>query len=313
VQLNRRAALALATCGLTYWLVFGGTFGGALSPLQQTIGHVFVFLIMAGAGWKLWRRDSSTECRSLRLSLSFLIGLILVEVAARTFLQRSWNSAEDFALCISGFVVFMLLLNWFRVEGDLVIVCVWAAVTCTLLGIALAHWRGDGTLALPLGNRVLMAGLLTLTTPLAIGGFRTCQGGGLAGKLLWLSAALILVVGILETRSAVAIALLPFGVVLVLVAGEKRLLRVAAALVLAITILCGALTSLVSVPSLVSVRSFATVLIPHKVGKTASAIGVALFLRLERNLWSAGGRDRWASHILRSAFNARDMRPRVKW
>jgi len=240
VQLSRRAAIALATCGLTYWLTFGGTFGGALSPVHQIIGHVLVFLMMAGASWQLLRPDSPKEYRSLPLDLSVLVGLILLETTARALLQRSWNSAEYFALSISGFVVFMLLLNWFWAEGDLVIVCVSAAVICTLLGIVVAHWRGEGTLALPLGNRVLMAGLLTLTTPLAIGGFRTHQGGS-AGKLLWLSGALILAVGVIETRSAIAIMLLPFGVVLVLVAGEKRRLRVAATLGLAILILCGAL------------------------------------------------------------------------
>jgi len=180
-----------------------------------------------------------TKYRSLPLSLNILIGLILLEKVAGALLRQSWNSAEDLAFSISAFIVFVLLINWLRDESDLATICVLATVICTVLGMALTHWRGNQELALPLGNRVLMAGLLTLVIPLAIGRARTCPGG-LAQKSLWLSGASILAAGVIGTRSAVAIALLPFALVVPLVTGEKRRARVVAVIGLTTAILCDA-------------------------------------------------------------------------
>lgn len=238
MQLRSGTTTVLLTYALTYWLIFGGTFGGALSWQHQLTGDILVFLIIAGGGWSLWRRGSPTEYRSLPLGLATVIGLTLGQKAIAALFQQSWNSTEDFAASASAFIVFLLLFNWFQDESALTAICVSAAVICTLLGMALAYWRGDPELVLPLGNRVLMAGLLTLALPLASGRFRTCQRGT-ALRFLWLSGTLILAVGVIETRSAVAVALLPFALLLPLVAAEKKVPRVVAVLGLAMAILGG--------------------------------------------------------------------------
>lgn len=240
MQLSRNASTALAIVGLSYWLIFGGTFGGSLSWLHQTIGHIFLVVVIAGAGWYLWRKNLRVEIQSPPTALCVLLGLILADTFVRALLRQSWNSAEDFANAVAGVVIFILLIHLARDENELVTICVPAVVICTLVGMVLMFVKHDQELVYPLGSKILMAGLLTLAIPLATGRLLEARG---ARRLLWLASALILAVGLVLTRSAVAIVLLPFAVALPLVSGNKKRGRMVAVLVLTLVILGGTLYS----------------------------------------------------------------------
>jgi tetratricopeptide (TPR) repeat protein len=221
-------------------LIFGGTFGGSLSWLHQTIGHIFLVVVIAGAGWALWRKNSRVEIRRPPTALCVLLGLILADKLVRALLRQSWNSTEDFANSVAGVVIFILLLNLMRDGTELTTVCVPAVVVCALVGMFLMFAKHDPELVYPLGSKVLMAGLLTLAIPLAMGRFLEAQG---QRRLLWIASALILAVGLVLTRSAVAIVILPFAVAVPLVLGNKKRGRMVAVLGLTVVILSGALYS----------------------------------------------------------------------
>jgi O-antigen ligase len=248
LQLSRNASIALALVGLSYWLIFGGTFGGSLSWLHPAIGHLFLIVSIAGAGWYLWR-NPGVEIQRPPTALCILLGLILAEKFVRALLHQSWNSTEDFASSVAGLVIFILLLNISSLNpslnpipdvNQLTTVCVPAVVASALVGMVLMFVKHDQELVYPLGSKILMAGLLTLAIPLAMGRFSEAQG---ARRLLWLGSALILAVALVLTRSAVAIVLLPFAVALPLVLGNKKRGRMVAALGLTLVILGGALYS----------------------------------------------------------------------
>jgi len=240
LQLSRNASTALAIVGLSYWLIFGGTFGGSLSWLHQTIGHILLVVVIAGAGWALWRKNLRVEIRRPPTALCVLLGLILADKLVRALLRQSWNSTEDFANSVAGVVIFILLLNLMPDGNELTTVCVPAVVVCALVGMFLMFAKHDTELVYPLGSKVLMAGLLTLAIPLAMGRFLEAHG---ARRLLWIASGLILAVGLVLTRSAVAIVLLPFAVALPLVLGNKKRGRMVAVLGLTLVILSGALYS----------------------------------------------------------------------
>jgi len=263
LQLSRNVSTALATVGLSYWLIFGGTFGGSLSWLHQTIGHIFVVAAIGGAGWFLWRKNPPIEIRRPPTALCIFLGLILADTLVRALLHQSWNSAEDFADSVAGIVIFILLLTLVRDFGELTTVAVSAVVICALVGIVLMFVKHDDELVYPLGSKILMAGLLTLAIPLATGRLRTLfrsDPNRPVLKLLWVSSALILAATLILTRSAIAIVLLPFALVLPLVLDNPRRGQVAAALGLTVAILGAALYfggsgPLAGVGSLARVRS----------------------------------------------------------
>jgi O-antigen ligase len=263
VQLSRNASIALAILGLSYWLIFGGTFGGSLSWLHQTIGHIFLVVVIAGAGWYLCRKNLRVEIQRPPTALCVLLGLILADSFVRALLRQSWNSTEDFANSVAGVVIFILLLNLARDVNELATICLTAVVVCALVGMVLMFVKHDQELVYPLGSKVLMAGLLTLAIPLAMGRLRTLFRSNPdrpAHKLFWLSSALILAAGLILTRSAIAMVLLPFALVLPLVLDNKRRGQVAVALGLTVAILgaalyFGASGPLASVSSLARVRS----------------------------------------------------------
>ena len=240
MQLSRNASTALAIGGLSYWLIFGGTFGGSLSWLHQTIGHIFLVVVIAGAGWYLWRKNLPVEIQRPPTALCILLGLILADKFVRVLLRQSWNSAEDFAVSMAGVVMFLLLLNLIRDGNEFTTVCVSAVTICTLAGIVLMFVKHDQELVYPLGSKILMAGLLTPAIPLPTGRCSEVLG---ARRLLWLASALILAAGVILTRSAVAIVLLPFAVTLPLVLGNKKRGRMVAVLGVIVAILGGALYS----------------------------------------------------------------------
>ena len=84
--------------------------------------------------------------------------------------------------------------------------------------------KHEQELAFPVGSKVLMAGLLTLAVPLAMGRFAQARA---AQRALWLASALILAAGVVATRSAVAIVILPFAVALPSVLGNQKRGRLA--------------------------------------------------------------------------------------
>ncbi|MBZ5676127.1 MAG: O-antigen ligase family protein [Acidobacteriia bacterium] len=271
MQLSRNASTALAIVGLSYWLIFGGTFAGSLSWLHQTIGHIFLVAVIAGAGWYLWRKNPRLEIHRPPTALCIPLGLILADKFVRALLRQSWNSAEDFASSVAGVVIFILLLNILplnilrlnlvRDGNELTTICVPAVVASALVGMVLMFVKHDQELVYPLGSKVLMAGLLTLAIPLAMGRLRALFRSSpdrSAQKLFWLSSALILAVGLILTRSAIAIVLLPFALVLPLVLDNKRRGQVAAVLGLTVAILGAALYFGASGP-LAGVRSLARV------------------------------------------------------
>ena len=263
MQLSRNASTALAIVGLSYWLIFGGTFGGSLSWLHQTIGHIFLVLVIAGAGRYLWRKNLRVEIQRPPTALCVLLGLILADTLVRALLRQSWNSAEDFANSVAGVVIFILLLNLLPDVDELITVCVPAVVASALVGMVLMFVKHDQELVYPLGSKVLMAGLLILAIPVAMGRLRTLfrsHPDRPAFKLFWLSSALILAAGLILTRSAIGIVLLPFALVLPLVLDNKRRGQVAAVLGLTVAILgaalyFGASGPLSGVGSLARVRS----------------------------------------------------------
>jgi len=273
LQLIRNSSTPLAIGGLSYWLIFGGTFGGSLSWLHQTIGHLFLIGLIAGAGWYLWRKNARIEVQTPRTALCILLGLILADKFVRALLGQSWNSGEDFANSVTGVVMFVLLLNiwppnpWppnpVRDRTELITVCVSGVVISTLVGMVLMFVKHDQELVYPLGSKVLMAGLLTLAIPLAMGRLRSLfqsDPDGKAHKTFWLSSAVILAAGLILTRSAIAVVLLPFALVLPLVLDNKRRGQVAAALgltvaTLGVALYFGASGPLAGISALARVRS----------------------------------------------------------
>ena len=266
--MSRSVSTALAIGGLSYWLILGGTFGGSLSWLHTAIGHIFLVVAIAGAGWALWRKKLPVEIQRPPTALCVLLGLILADEFVRALMRQSWNSADDLASSVAVVVIFILLLNIphmnvARDVNELTTVCLPAVVICTLVGIVLMFVKHDQELVYPLGSKVRMAGLLTLAIPLTMGRFRTLFRSNPdrpAHKLFWLISTLILAAGLILTRSAIAIVLLPFALVLPLVLDNKRPGRVAAALGFTALILGAALYlasvgPLADVSSLVRVRS----------------------------------------------------------
>jgi len=221
VQLKQRVLLGLTASWLLYWVVFGGTFGGALSWRHQTVGHATFFLLFMVVGWRLWRTSSPLNFCLLAPAQNLSLALILIDLGLRAAVQQSWNSSEALVSALASWILFYLLLTWFTNGAQLASACVLAAVVCVAVGSVLARLQGYRELALPLGNRVLMAGLLTVVAPLAIGVAQDASRGRIR-RVLSVLAVVIIVAGIVETRSAAAIAILPFSVSSSVIVGRKR-------------------------------------------------------------------------------------------
>jgi O-antigen ligase len=144
--------------------------------------------------------------------------------------NESWNSREALAASISLALLFYLLLNVFD-QASLMLACVSAVLASAFLGMVLARLQGYRELALPLGNRVLMAGVLILILPVAVGSFRQ-EAEGWRVRSLWVVAILVLMVALVQTRSAPAIAILPVVLLCSSITGSHSLRRIALPLAL---------------------------------------------------------------------------------
>lgn len=186
--------------------MLAGTFGGTLSWLHQTIGHILFFVAIMATGWKLLRQRLPLRVYLLNPMVNILIGAFLAGKAWRAIVAETWNTREDLAMALSIFILFYLTLTLVE-EGLLSSASVLAAAVSTAAGIALGHLERYRSLSLPLDNQALIAGLLILVAPLAVVGFRDADGR--LRKIVWFLAILILCAGILRTRSAMAIVILP--------------------------------------------------------------------------------------------------------
>jgi O-antigen ligase len=220
VQLKQNVLLGLTASWLLYWVMLGGTFGGALSWRHQAIAHTVFFLVFTTAGWRLWRTSLPPKVSLLAPAQNLILALILIDLGLRAAVRQSWNSREVFVNSIATWILFYLLLKCFGRDDSLASACILAAVACVIVGTILARMQGYRELALPLGNRVLMAGLLTVVAPLAIG---FAQGASRARMVLGVLGAGIIVAGIVETRSAAAMAILPFSMLSSVMVGRKRI------------------------------------------------------------------------------------------
>jgi len=230
----RKKAFLLTGIGLFYWLAFGGTFAGALSWRHQLFAHVVVFVAIVAAGWALVRRKTELRLHSLPVALNIAVGLILVDKLWRALIGQSWNSREDLAVSLSLCILFYLLLNVWDDAPALAASCVLATVACCLIGLALAYMQHEA-LSLPLGNRVLMAGLFVLVTPLAAA-LAVDADQPKWRRILYAASAVILFVGVIRTRSSAAIAIVPLLALLYAATGRRstRKIAVSAAFVLAV-------------------------------------------------------------------------------
>ena len=234
----RKKAVLLFGFGLFYWLAFGGTFAGALSWRHQLFAHGLVFVAIIAAGWKLVRGQSPVKLRWLPAALNVAFGLILVDKLWRAVVSQSWNSREDLALSVSLCMLFYLLLNTLDDGKAFAAGCVAATVACCLIGLALAYMQHEA-LSLPLGNRVLMAGLFVLVTPLAAALASDVEQQKWR-RILWAAAAVILLIGVIRTRSSAAIAILPILALLFAAAGRRSTSTIAVSAVFVVAIAGGA-------------------------------------------------------------------------
>jgi hypothetical protein len=234
----RKKARLLIGFALFYWLAFGGTFAGALSWRHQLLAHAVVFVAIVAAGWTLVRRQSALRLRGLPVALNVTVGLILVDKLWRALIGQSWNSREDLALSLSLCILFYLLLNILDDGRALAAGCVLAAAACCLIGLALAYMQHEA-LSLPLGNRVLMAGLFVLVTPLAVALAADAEQQKWR-RILWAAGAAILFIGVIRTRSSAAIAILPILALLYAAAGRKSTRKIAVSAVFVVAVAGGA-------------------------------------------------------------------------
>ena len=221
----RKKAFLLIGFGLFYWLAFGGTFAGALSWRHQLFAHSVVFLAILAAGWNLIRWQSAIRLRLLPAALNIAFGLILVDKLWRAIAGQSWNSREDFAASLSLCILLYLLLNMIDGASALAASCVVATLACCLIGLALATMQHEA-LSLPLGNRVFMAGLLVLVTPLAVALAADVEQPKWR-RAVWAVSAVILLIGVIRTRSSAAIAVLPLLALLYAAMGRTIIRKIA--------------------------------------------------------------------------------------
>jgi hypothetical protein len=230
----RKKAVLLIGIGLFYWLAFGGTFAGALSWRHQLFAHLLIFAVTLAAGWKLVRRQSAIRLRGLPAALNVAFGFIILDKLWRAVVGQSWNSTEDLAASVSLLILFYLLLNVLDDSSALAAGCVLATVACCLIGLALAYIQHE-SLALPLGNRVLMAGLFVLVTPLAAALANDIELPKWR-RMLWAAAVVILLIGVIRTRSSAAIAILPILALLYTAAGRRSARQIAVTAVFVVAI-----------------------------------------------------------------------------
>ncbi|MCU1275297.1 MAG: hypothetical protein JWO48_2728, partial [Bryobacterales bacterium] len=215
--------------------MLAGTFGRDLPWLHQTIGHILFFVALTATGWKLWRQRLPLRVYLLNPTVNILIGAFLAGKAWRGIVAETWNTREDLAMALSIFILFYLTLTLVE-EGLLSSASVLAAAVSIAAAITLGHLERHRSASLPLDNPAVIAGLLILVTPLAVGGFRGAAGG--LRKVVWLVAILILSAEVLQTRSAMAIVTLPALLLTSALIGKNRGWRGPLAISAAVAAVC---------------------------------------------------------------------------
>jgi len=230
----RRATFLVAGISLFYWIAFGGTSAGALFWRHQFICQLGLFLIFLFAGWRALRLQ--LPLRRLPIWLDAALGLIILDKLWRAIAGQSWNSTEDLSTSGSLLILFYVLLQ--LVEPTVLgASCVFATALACLVGLALAFFRHQ-ELALPLGSRVLMAGLLIAVAPMALEGARR-RDDDWRHKTFWIASSAVLLVGIVQTRSLAALAIVPAILIwFATMAVKSRQKRIVSGVVLAAAIVC---------------------------------------------------------------------------
>lgn len=235
VQVNRKAYFIIVASWLSYWLTIVGTYGGINSWAHQTIGHILFFIVLMATGWKLWRQRLALRVYLLNPIVNGIIGAFLAGKAWRAIVKETWKTREDLAMVLSIFILFYLTLTLVE-EGVLSSASVLAAAVSMAAGINLGHLERHRSISSPLDNQELLAGLLILVAPLAVGGFR--DAASWLRKLVWFVAILILSAGVLQTGNLMAIVMLPALLLTCALIGENSSWRVPFAIGAAVVAVC---------------------------------------------------------------------------
>ncbi len=188
-----------------YLICLGGTFAGSLSWVHQGILAAGLFLWCLSFGILLYR-ETDCDLALPTLWVSIPVGLILAEKAARAALAPTWQSSEDLIQSASLLLLFLVITTARHNRSVVIWAIAGASAVATVVGIYGSYHYNFRELALPLGNRALMAGLFSAALPVSLG---LCYRYRKSTQLWWaVTILMLLIVGVLKTRSAAAIAVM---------------------------------------------------------------------------------------------------------
>jgi Tfp pilus assembly protein PilF len=190
---------------LFYLIGWAGTFEGILSWEHQ------VSLAFGLFGLALWFGLVLSRNEDARISLPHRwvwipLVLILLEKVARAVANQSWQATEDLAQSTSLALLFLIILNSPKSHAPILWGIAGSTALWSLMGMYWSHQGGYRELALPLGLRALMGGLLVTAFPFSLG---LLYEKGNGRRRIWAFAiVVILAISIIQTRSAAALVIL---------------------------------------------------------------------------------------------------------
>ncbi len=201
---GRRIVEKAAAFGLFFYLIgWAGSLEGALHWMHQAALATVLFGSAAAVGAVAYRRS---VVRLPSLWIAATVALILLEKVVRALTQASFRTRDDVAESVLLALFFLAVLNAPSIRTSIVWGLAGAAACWSLIGTYWSLHGGYRELALPLGNRALMAGLLVSVLPAVLGLVgkhgKTRFGAGAALLAATIGWAMV------RTRSAAAVLLL---------------------------------------------------------------------------------------------------------
>ena len=203
---SQRTLAAWVVPGFFFYLIgWAGTFEGILFWEHQGSLAFGLFGLTLWFGLVLYRKGN-TQIRLPHRWVWVPLVLILLEKVVRAAANQSWLATEDLAQSTSLALLFLIILNSSKAHAPILWGIAGSAALWSLMGMYWSHQGGYRELALPLGLRALMAGLLVTALPLPLG--LLCEKGKGRWRLWALAIVVILAISIIQTRSAAALAIL---------------------------------------------------------------------------------------------------------
>ena len=203
---SQQTLAAWVVPGFFFYLIgWAGTFEGILFWEHQASLAFGLFGLTLWFGLVLYRKGNPRIGLPHRWVWAPLV-LILLEKVVRAVANQSWQATEDLAQSTSLVLLFLIVLNSSKAHAPILWGIAGSAALWSMMGMYWSHQGGYRELALPLGLRALMAGLLAIAFPLSLGLFS--EKGNSRRRLWALAIVVILAISIIQTRSAAALVIL---------------------------------------------------------------------------------------------------------